>query len=187
METYDRSKIGKCISWIGDHMVYEYGDSSVIKFSKSDFLLGSIKKSADDYAICSSYFGKYILETKIVASPNGRYHASIQPKIAGTYLCPSHMADSAIRDQVREILAAYDRMIQDGKGEMDLIGYGGVFKNCFSNILIPDDHALTVIDASIMEMNGHYFNPLRHLFMYVIRPFALARQHRTIKKFRTLL
>ncbi len=187
METYDQAKIGKCISWIGDHIVYEYGADSVIKFSKSDFLLGSSKKSINDYEKSRAFFGEYILETLFVRSVNGRYGAAIQKKIFGRYLCLADMANIEIRMQCKDILEAYEKMKNSGAGEIDLIGYGGVFRPCFSNIFINADNKIILIESSIMEVRGHHFNLLRYIFLFLISPIALTVQHRTVKKFRALI
>lgn len=186
MYIYDRKLIGKCISWGSDHTVYEYGPDKVIKFSVSDFLLGK-SKTISDYTTCREFFGEYILGTEHVQSVHGEHKAGIQPKITGEYLLASHFSDQSIRNQFKEIMDAYDCMKAAQKGEIDLVGSGGILVRCLSNIFVSPEKKLIIIDSSILDLQGHYFNPLRYIFLFIICPIAIARQRSTIKKFKSLL
>lgn len=187
MKIYDKKKIGKCLSWGSDHTVYEYGEGHVIKFSTSDFLLGSRKKTMDDYATCVSFFGPYILKTDFFVSPRGVFFASVQPEIEGRYLRATDLKRSVILEQYRELIGAYENMKRSHGSEIDFVGSGGILHTCLSNIFVTQDEKLVVIDSSLLELRGHNFNIIKLIFLLIIRPIALARQHSTIKIFNAFL
>jgi len=185
MDTYDEKKIGKLIAWIGDHFVYEYDTDKVIKFSKFDFFLGRKKakeKSNNDYVICKQYFGKYILETRIVSSQDGQRIAKIQQKVSGRFLAVRDLQNEHIKTQFREILQAYDVMRADGRPHLDLIGQKGVWQKCMSNILITKEHHLMIFDATLFD--AREFSLWQRPFMFALFYIARSIQDARLDTFR---
>ncbi len=181
-EIYDKTKIGKLIAKGGDHKVYEYDTDKVIKFSSFEILHGrhGKKKIIQDYLICKSFFGEYILDTKIVGSPDNKRTILIQPKIVGRSLTKGDLQDPAISRQFKEILAGYDAMLREGYPEPDLIGFEGLFKNALNNIFITTDNKLFIIDNTLLDFKGSgIFYPL----FSVICRVARLRQNYIIRKF----
>jgi hypothetical protein len=181
---YDQDKIGKLISWAGDHRVYEYGNDQVIKFSLIERLMGQYgwAKVERDCTICKKFFGKFILETEFVMSRNGKQTAAIQAKIIGQFLVKKDLDNKIIASQFREIIDGYDLLVKAGNAKIDFIGRGGVFKRCMSNIFVTPENRLVIIDATLIECeNTGIFKPI---FLLV---FTLATwlNNYTIKKFIT--
>jgi hypothetical protein len=176
----DKAKIGRLIAWGGEHFVYEYDTDRVIKFSALYFCLGSkaIEKATQDYDTCKNYFGKYLLETEIAISPNNKHIVRIQPKIVGHFLTKKDLEHGYIQKQFKEIVNAYHSMIKAKNTEIDLIGRGGVFRRCLSNILVTTNNELLIFDATLMEVTG-FLKPI----VFLLRKFITRRQSSTIKFF----
>lgn len=176
----DKTKIGRLISWGGDHFVYEYDTDSVIKFSTLYFFLGSKakEKATQDYDTCKKFFGKYLLETEITISSNNKHIVQIQPKIEGHFLTKKYLEHEYIQKQFKEIVNGYHSMIKTGNAEIDLVGRAGVFRRCLSNIFVTPNNELSIIDATLMEVTG-FLKPI----IFLIRTFITWRQNSTIKFF----
>ena len=183
---YYKDKIGQCISWGSDHTVYDYDKDKVIKFSLVDFLINSHNKTLDDYATCKRFFGDYLLDTTFARSENHKFFAGIQEKIFGHYLSKEDFINESVKTQFKEISKAYFSMINEGCGEIDLIGSGGVFCSRLSNIFVTSNNQLHIIDSSILKLKGQYLNPVRYVFLFVIRPIVIWQQSKIIKEFNKL-
>jgi hypothetical protein len=184
MNSYDKTKIHRLVAWKGDHFVYEYDKDQEIKFSKFDFLMGyknAKEKSFYDYQTCKKFFGQYLLETKIVTSPNHRHIALIQPRISGRFLKIKDLKNEIIRRQFKEILDGYLAMLKAGNDEVDLIGQDGVFSRCLSNIFITKENKLIIFDATIMDIRR--FNFFEKPFLFLLAKFAKWRQDSNLKAF----
>ena len=143
---YDKSKIGKLISFGSDHIIYNYGADKVIKFSVIERFLGrnGREKVERDYIICKQFFGKYILDTEFKLSPDGKQIVDIQPKILGHYLAKEDLAEPFINSQFREIMEAYSALVAAGDAKIDFVGKDGVLKNCMSNIFVTPSGQLSI-------------------------------------------
>lgn len=184
VNSYDKTKIGRLVAWKGDHLVYEYNTDKEIKFSKFDFLMGYKKakdKNIKDYDICKKFFGKYLLETELVTSQNGKRLALIQPKIFGHFLEIRDLQQEIIREQLKEILAGYYAMIKAGNIEIDLVGSGGILCRCMSNIFVTKENKLVIFDATLMDISG--FPLLERPFFFLLAKFAKWRQDSNLKAF----
>ena len=133
--------------------MYEYGDDEVIKFDRADFLVGRNAEHREfhDHAICKEFFGEYILDTKLVHSPNGKRLVEIQPRVTGHYLGVVDMKEPQIAAQFKNIVEAYRKLKEAGYPEIDLMGQGGAFSRCLSNIFVLPDGSLRIIDASLLD------------------------------------
>ena len=187
MSTYDKHKIGKLISWRGDHEVYEYGADKVIKFSKFDFFLG-FKRAKEvvpqEYALCKQIFGEYLLDTEIAVSADQKRIALIQPKISGHCLTAGDLQREGIKRQFREIVERYNAMITGGYPEIDLVGHEGlfsVFKRCLGNIMVTNKGKLIIFDATLLNPNR--FAPFMRPFLYVLVKIFRPFQRSTIEGF----
>ncbi|MEK7530420.1 MAG: hypothetical protein AAB573_00985 [Patescibacteria group bacterium] len=184
MEHYDQSKIGRCISWTGDHNVYAYGTDEVIKFSKFDFFLGYEKtkhKAISDIEICKKFFGTYLLETRVVSSAYERRVALVQKRVAGRFLSKRDLQNSTIVDQFAEIMTAYRRLLAERHAYIDLIGGRGALSGTMSNIFIDDADKLIFFDATIFELTD--FHPVWRVFLWPLFTLAYILQRATIKRF----
>ncbi len=187
MGTYDKAKIGKCISWIGDHFVYEYGDDKVIKFSKFHYLLGkekSTKKFLSDYAISKKYFGDYILETELLTSPDGKKLAVVQPKIKSHFLTRKDLSYEHIKTQFNEIVSIFDRMIKAEGPYIDLIGHEGVRHRCVGNIFVTPEKRLVIFDVLLFTPKD--FSTVHGKILYLIFHSVRWLQSRKLKSFQQL-
>lgn len=185
MGVYDRAKIGRCIAWIGDHFVYEYGPDQVIKFSKLDWFVDperAARKGTHDYEICKRHFGDYILDTEIARSANGGRIAKIQRKIVGRPLRVSDLRTARVCEQFADILARYDNFDADQEGLIDLIGQKGLWRGGLSNIFVTPDHRLVIIDATLFgeDRFAAFLRPL----MYILLPLGRLLQAYRLQKFR---
>ena len=181
-EVYEKNKIGKLISWGGDHTVFEYGENQVIKFSLIDWMMGKHGRARleRDYQICKSFLGDYVLNTEFAFSPKGKSTVAIQPKVTGKYLFKEALNDSDIRRQFKEILTARERLVAAGNDPVDLVGRGGVLQSCFSNIFVTPEKRLVIIDATLIEFRGTgVFYPI----LILVRQGALWRNNLLIKRF----
>lgn len=187
MNVYNRNKLGKLISWRGDHFVYEYGTDEIIKFSKFDYFLGfdkSQKIVPEEYALCKQLFGEYILDTEITMSADQKRVALIQQRISGHCLTAEDLRDKGIKRQFREIAERYSAMLKNGHPEIDLVGHEGVFrifKRCLGNVLVTDSGKLVIFDVTLLNMNR--FAPFIRPFMYCVAKLFLPFQRSTINRF----
>jgi hypothetical protein len=180
--SYDKSKIGSLIAWGGDHFVYKYGLDKVIKFSIIEFLMGKDGrvKLEKDYLASKKYFGKYILETEFKISSNNKFIGAIQPKVTGKYLYKEDLSDPVILGQFKEIMAAYYGLIAAGNEQIDLVGNGGIFKDCLSNIFVTPNKELVIIDTTLLEFKGI---GIFYIVFYFILHLAIWRNNMVIKNF----
>ena len=185
MDTYRPEKIGKMIAWAGDHFVYEYGADQVIKFSKLDRMMGQEKageKSVAEYELCRKYFGDFILETRIVSSPDGRRVAKLQQKISGRFLKKADLSDERVRAQWVELLRCYDQYVASGAPFLDLLGQMGVWRRCLSNIFVTPEHTLILFDATVFTPDD--FPRWQWPVIYVLLIVARILQRRRVEEFR---
>jgi hypothetical protein len=183
MKYYEKTKIGKLISAGSEHIVFEYGDDKVIKFSIVNFLIGNAKgtdRATRELALCKKYFGKYILDTELLLSTNHRHIAEVQPKVRQHYLTINDIKDPSIHKQFMEIVQNYDQLVSLEKIEIDLTGQAGLFKQCLGNIFITDKNRLVIIDSTLLRVSRPVW---LMLFLAIIRVIVLPIQKRRIKKF----
>lgn len=177
---YDKVLIGKKIGTGGDRKVYLYGDNEVIKFSSLSFLVGDKlhRKLCNDYATAQHYFFDYVVKTTDVSTP--KQHVEIQPRIVGELLRKHHADNPDVKRQLKEIATALERMVQDGLPPLDLVGNGGMFSDCLSNIMVDSSNALRIIDTTLLE--GKSVFPLGALLELFI-PIIIARQQKLLRNF----
>ena len=104
-----------------------------------------------DISVCREFFGEYFLDIRFVGSPDGNTVAAIQPAVAGHYLAKSDLANPNIKRQFDDFMERYAAMLRAGYAPVDLIGQGGVFRRCLSNVLVTEDKRLKLFDASILD------------------------------------
>ena len=182
IESYDKSKIGRLISWGGDHTVFEYGHDKVIKYSLIELLMGKEgrPKIERDYRICKDFFRDYLLPTELKISKNGKFTIAIQPKIFGKYLRIEDLANAIVKHQFREIMLAYNKLISSGYDQIDFVGRGGVFKNCMSNIFVTPSKRLVIIDTTLLEFKS---SGVFSFLFFFIKKLAVWRNNNVIKMF----
>lgn len=184
MKVYERAKIGRCIAWTGDNFVFEYGDSEVIKFSKLN-LFRSFEKAKEhvtaDHADAKRIFGKYMLETTVARSLNGRTLALIQPKIIGRPLSSSDLEHESIRLQFTEFMNRYRDAVKAGHAGFDLIGLQGVLTTKMANIFVTPEHKLTFID--VLSLSVHSFYSLFRPFFWIMYSIGYVIQERILYAF----
>ncbi len=187
MDTYQPERIGAMLAWVGDHFVYDYGTDQVIKFSKFDRMIGQEKareKSVAEYELCKKYFGDFLLETRIVVSPDGRRVAKLQPKISGRFLKKADLADERIQAQWVALLRCYDQYVASGAPFLDLLGQMGVWRRCLSNIYVTPEHALVLFDATVFTPGD--FPRWQWPLVYVLLVVARVLQGRRVEEFRAV-
>ena len=178
---YNKTKIGKIIAKGGDRSVYKYGENEVIKFSSLVFFCKEVhNKMLRDYAVCKSYFSDYLVHVTDVSDPLKREHIEIQPYIRGEILSLKHTKDSGILIQIKEIKSILGQMNEDGYPGVDLVGHGGMFSLCLSNILVDENNKLRIIDIAIMETRSVGF---MSYFLSWLVPIIKARQNYIFKRF----
>lgn len=182
MSTYDPSKIGKLYAWGGEHIVYDYGEDKVIKFSTLYYLLGrhALGKAVKDYTLCRKYLGEYILDTDIQMSANGRHIVHVQPKIKGRALKHRDLENEEVQKQFSELMRRYNAMVAAEGYRIDLIGREGVFNGGLTNIFVTDSNALRIIDATVLELSvSTWVAPLFYFFKQIV----IWRQKVNLRKF----
>lgn len=163
LEQYDKSKIGKLISWGGDHTVYNYGTDKVIKFSLIGLMMGQggLAKIIRDYEISKKFFGDFVLTTCFLKPQGKKLSVAIQTKIAGHYLHKKDLTDPVVNNQFRKIMEDNRQLLLAGYDQIDFVGRGGVFTNSFSNIFVTPTKQLVIIDTTLIEFKGsRLFYPL---------------------------
>jgi hypothetical protein len=183
MKHYDSEKIGKLISAGSEHIIFNYGDNKVIKFSIINFLIGKdmgIARETSELSLCKKYFKEYVLDTEILSSKNHRFIAEVQPKIKQQYLNIEDMNQPLIRNQFIEIIQIYNQLISDEKNEVDLTGQAGLFGKRLSNIFITDDKKLVIMDATLLKATGPIWLKIS---LIIIRSIILPIQKHRISQF----
>jgi len=183
MKYYDSKKVGKLISAGSEHIIFEYENDKVIKYSIVNFLIGINKgfnRANDEHNLCKKYFGDYILETEIFVSKNHRLVVEIQPKIKQRYLTINDMKKPSIKVQFMDIIKRYNQLVKKENVEFDLTGQAGLFKQRLSNIFITDNNKLKIIDATLLNVSKPFW--LR-MFLVIMRLIVLPIQKRRINSF----
>ena len=183
MDFYDKKKVGKLIAWGGDHFVHDYDTDKVIKFSFLDFFLGQKARGEEmaEYYICKKFFGEYVLATTIVASPNKKRIAFIQPKVTGHFLSLQDLKHEVVRKQFKEIMDGYFALIRAGNSPIDLIGRAGAFSKRMSNIFVTDDYKLVIVEITLLDITTQ--SVLLQPFLFVIWGLAIPCQNYIIESF----
>jgi len=180
MKYYDNKKIGKLISAGSEHIIFEYGDDKVIKFSIINILIGrnmGFNRANNELHVCKKYFGDYILDTEILLSKNHRSVVEVQPKIKQRYLTINDMHSPSIRAQFMDIIQRYNELVSKENIELDLTGQAGLLKQRLSNIFILNNDTLKIIDATLLNVSRPFW--LR-MFLVIIRSIVLPIQKRRI-------
>ncbi|MFA6551677.1 MAG: hypothetical protein WCV41_04075 [Patescibacteria group bacterium] len=181
---YDKNKIGKFLGWGGEHLVFDYGDGQVIKFSLHVCLAGkkAVRKLKRDYEMGQKYFAPYLLPTEILTWKNEARAAEIQEKISCRFLKFADLKDDLIKKQFTDIMERYERMEKEIGAPFDLLGREGLFKlnpDFFSNILIMPDNKLALIDFTLLELKPSLFDwPI-----WFIIKWAKRKQEKILRKF----
>jgi len=155
MEHYDPSRIGQCISLLfGEHTVYRYGESEVIKFSHVTHLLrdNEINYLRRDIEIGEKYFGEYMVPTRIATRADGKRPVLIQPFVHGRILEKSDLKNPALAQQYRDIINRHRRLLEDGHPAIDLMSGIGFLLGKPRNIYLTDEGMLRLIDVTSVEM-----------------------------------
>jgi hypothetical protein len=183
MKYYDSKKNGRLISAGSEHIVFEYGDDKVIKFSIVNFLIGrnnGFNRATHELHLCKKYFGDYILETEVLLSKNRSFTVEVQPKINQRYLTINDMQNPSIRAQFMDLIHKYNELVSKEKIELDLTGQAGLFKQRLSNIFITDNGELKIIDATLLNVARPFW---LKIFLMIIRSIVLPIQKRRISRF----
>jgi hypothetical protein len=186
--TYDEAKVGKCIAWIGEHFVYEYGGDQVIKFSKFDAIVGlecARRRNEMYLKQFRTYLGQYFLTTELALSANGRRLASIQPRITGRRLQRRDLIHAKVRTQCADLLQRYQQMIDNGLPYFDLMGNEGLLYGGLGNVFVTNTGDLLTFDAMTFEVADfpRWIRP----FLYTLLAFGRRVQDRRIAQFQKLL
>jgi len=182
---YDKKKIGKFIGWGGEHLVFNYGDSQVIKFSLHVWLAGkkAVEKKQKDYETGRKYFTPYLLPTEILIWAKGKRAAEIQEKISCRFLKLADLKNDLIKKQFTDMMERYERMEKEIGAPFDLLGREGLFKfqpDFLSNVLITPEHKLTLIDFTLLELKPSWFDwPIWFLIQW-----AKKKQAKILRKFK---
>lgn len=177
----DTNKIGRTVAKGGDFIVKEYGDNQVIKFSTLYKILGDKHKTklVSDYKICEKYFSKYIVKTKVINHP--KQYIEIQDFITGEKLVEKHLENKEVREQMLDILSIFQKIQREKREDVDLIGFEGMTKFCYGNIIVDENNKLKFIDATFFESKS------LGILGQIYRPFvALARAIQYFQINRTL-
>jgi hypothetical protein len=181
---YDKDKIGKLVGWGGEHLVFNYENDSVIKFSLHICLAGkkAVAKLKRDYEMGQKYFAPYILPTEILTWKNEKRAAEIQEKIKCRFLRLADLSDPLIKKQFIDMMERYQQMEREIGAPFDLLGREGLFKikpDFLSNILVMPEHKLTLIDFTLLELKPSWFDwPI----WFLIR-WAKWKQEKILRKF----
>lgn len=173
VKPYHKNKIGRCIGWGGEHLVFEYGEDQVIKFSLHVLLSGksAVDKIQYDYDQGLKYFQDYIWPTDIITWHNGSKCIEIQQKVQCRFLRKDDLCHPIVKQQFVDIMSRYDHMATETNQVFDLLGREGLLKrklNYISNILITPERKLILIDFTILNINKPKFRewPLRLIIMW---------------------
>ncbi len=186
METYDPSKIGILISGRSQHTVYAYGESEVIKFDRFDYLMGTVMSRIEeqDVAVLKKYFGDYLLDTRMVRSPDGSRTALVQPRLDGRFLCAKDFKSDITRSDFRAMMASRAKFMADGYTDLDLLGSSGILFRCLSNVFTMPDGHIRIFDPLIAD-----FDEIPKRARWLLLPLgklALRRQQKIIDTFLVL-
>jgi len=182
---YDKKKIGKFIGWGGEHLVFDYGENRVIKFSLHVWLAGkkAVEKLKRDYEIGQKYFGDYILPTEILTWKNNKKAVEIQDKISVRFLTAADLRNSLTKGQFDDIMERYKKMEAEIGSVFDLFGREGLFKikpDFVSNILITPSGKLILNDFTVLKLNKF---KMRELPIWFLIQWAKRRQKKLLKNF----
>ena len=182
MDIYNNAKRGGLISFGSDHVVYDYGEEEVVKFSLLDRFFPTYvrPRMKRDLLLTQRFFGEYILDTRFLMSEDEKWLVKIQPKVFGHFLCKKDLQYDVIRTQFLEIIACQDSLERSGYQPMDLIGHQGVLFGCFSNIFVVDSDNLIIIDTTILNTKN---SGMLSLFITPIAAFAKWRQRIVVRRF----
>jgi|GEM_PF-2199811 len=183
--TYDKTKVGKFIGWGGEHLVFNYGEDKIIKFSLHVLIAGktAVQKKVRDYEIGRKYFDPYLLPTEIIAWKDGRRAVEIQQKINCRFLKLADLDNSLIKKQFIDIMERCQRMAKEIGAPFDLLGREGLLAvdpDFLSNILVTPANRLVLIDFTILSLEQV---KLREIFIWLIIKWAKRKQRRIMKKF----
>ncbi len=182
---YDKNKIGKFIGWGGEHLVFEYEDDKVIKFSMHVWLIGktAVKKKIEDYKIGSKYFSKYLIPIDIRTWSKGRRAVEIQQKVNCRFFHRLDLKNPTLRHQFEDIITRYQRMKSDLGYGFDMFGREGLLgrrgKDEISNILVTEKEKLILIDFTAMHIRPIWYEWPLWLFI----KWARRRQEYLLHKF----
>lgn len=160
---YFWSKIGRIIGLGGEHVIFAYEDSNVIKFSWHVSLSGKhgVKKLLADYHIGEHYMGEYLLPIDIRTWNFGHSAVEIQKKIKCRPITKDDLKDEGMRTQLRDILARNQRMVDDLGYGCDLFGFKGLVGRLahheISNVLITDGNILRMVDFTTLTIRPRWF------------------------------
>jgi len=121
-------KLGSKLSEGSQHEIYEDSDNNaqVIKIPKRGNRF-SFELVMRDIELMEKYFPKWTLPTDLVRGVGGYsiYQRRVDPV---QHLRPSHMVDSSLKNAFGALLDANDKMRNDEKVELDLLGTSGTWR-----------------------------------------------------------
>jgi len=182
---YSKNKIKKFIGWGGEHLVFQYGDTQVIKFSLHVFIAGksAVDKIIEDYKIGKKYFNSYILDTEILPYKKGKRCVEIQEKINIRFLEKKDLQTDLIKQQFNDIMKRHNKMEKEIGVAFDLFGREGLFRikpKVVGNILVTPDNKLVLIDFTVLNLKKL---KLREIPIWFLIEWAKRRQKKLLKKF----
>jgi hypothetical protein len=182
---YEKKLMGDIIGMGGEHVVYEYGETQVIKFSWHVFISGktAVKKLIDDYAIGVSYFKDYLLPTRIEMWKDGREAAEFQERIQCRPFTQDDMRVRDLRAQLHDIFERHARMRAETGCTLDIFGLKGLIgvkpHREISNIQVTDTGRLIILDFTLMHIRPEWYEwPLVWFLKW-----AQRRQDRILHKY----
>lgn len=187
---YVKEKVGKFIAIGGEHVVWHYGDTQVIKFPFGPrYFLDSHKHCenvARDEDVARNYFKEYLIKRDIHFFPRrGRpSYVIIETFVPGGHLKLSDLQNIDIRKQFKEIVAINQRMFEMDDLVFDMFGIWGLLwrgkKEVANIILNPGTQKLVVIDPSVMHIGRHKD---QQILVASVTHWALRRQNKLLKKY----
>ncbi|MBU2025249.1 MAG: hypothetical protein ABIC19_04715 [Patescibacteria group bacterium] len=130
---YQPQKIKKRLSVSGEHIVYEYGDSQVIKFPFGPIYKynadDAIRKIKNEFQIIEKYFKDFIVPSHlhIFKKNQKKTYCIIQKKVAGRPLKPKDLAQGQLKSQFKKILEINRLMFETTKYTLEFFGVSGLF------------------------------------------------------------
>lgn len=173
---YELSKIGRIIGWGGEHVIFNYENGNVIKFSWHVSFSGKqgVKKLIEDYRIGAQYMGSYLLPIEIRTWRDERSAVEIQKKVTCRPIQKTDLKEEKIRKQVQDILQRNQQMIDNLGYGCDLFGFKGLVGRLahfeISNILLTEDKTVCMVDFTTLTILPRWYEwPLAKFIQWAQR------------------
>lgn len=179
--TLEPSLIGPRLAWLGDHVVYRYGDAHVVKFSHFDWCRNApnlVSFYSIEIAILKQAFGSAYLETKVGYCSKRNQVALVQPFIVGSPLTRTHVQNPEVGRQVRSILSTLESTQRSGE-YLDFVGGGAnFFRASLGNVVVTPTNQVVILDATILRTSDFHWW-CRSIVWCVIHSGRVIQQMRT--------